>query len=44
MVIGIDVRPNRLEMGKEYGADVILNPMECDVAGEIKRVDGWIGL
>jgi len=43
MVIGIDVRPNRLEMGKEYGADVILNPMECDVAAEIKKLTDGLG-
>ena len=32
MVIGIDVKDNRLEMGKKYGADVVLNPTKCNVA------------
>lgn len=43
MVIGIDVRENRLEMGKQYGADVVLNPMECDVAEEIRKLTGGLG-
>lgn len=43
MVIGIDVRENRLEMGKKYGADVVLNPMTCDVAEEIKKLTGGLG-
>lgn len=43
MIIGIDVRENRLEMGKKYGADVVLNPMECDVAAEIKKLTGGLG-
>lgn len=43
MVIGIEVRQNRLEMGKKYGADVVLNPMECNVAEEIKKLTGGLG-
>ena len=43
MVIGIDVRENRLEMGKKYGADVVLNPMKCDVAEEIRKLTGGLG-
>lgn len=43
MVIGIDVRENRLEMGKEYGADVVLNPMKCDVAEEIRKLTNGLG-
>lgn len=43
MVIGIDVRENRLEMGKKYGADVVLNPMTCDVAEEIKKLTDGLG-
>lgn len=42
-VIGIDVRENRLEMGKKYGADVVLNPMTCDVAEEIKKLTDGLG-
>ena len=43
MVIGIDVRENRLEMGKKYGADVVLNPMKCDVAEEIRKLTDGLG-
>ena len=43
MVIGIDVRENRLEMGRKYGADVVLNPMKCDVAEEIRKLTNGLG-
>lgn len=43
MIIGIDVRENRLQMGKSYGADVVLNPTECDVAEEVKKLTGGMG-
>lgn len=43
MVIGIDVRENRLKMGTRYGADVVLNPMKCDVVEEIKKLTNGLG-
>lgn len=43
MVIGIDVKDNRLEMGKKYGADVVLNPTKCNVAEEIHKLTGGLG-
>lgn len=43
MVIGIDVRENRLEMGKKFGADVVLNPTKCDVAEEIRKLTNGLG-
>lgn len=43
MVIGIEVKAHRLKMGKEYGAEVVLNPMECDVAEEIRKLTGGHG-
>ncbi len=43
MIIGIDVRENRLEMGKKYGANVVLNPAKCDVAEEIKKLTNGLG-
>lgn len=43
MVIGIDVKPNRLAMGKEFGADVVLNPMECNAAEEIMKLTDGLG-
>lgn len=43
MVIGIDVKENRLEMGKKFGADVVLNPAKCDVAEEIRSLTDGLG-
>lgn len=43
MIIGIDVKEHRLEMGKKFGADYVLNPMKCDVAAEIHRLTGGEG-
>lgn len=43
MVIGIDMKPNRLAMGKDFGADIVLNPAECNVAEEIRKLTGGLG-
>lgn len=43
LVIGIDVKANRLAMGKDFGADVVLNPMECNVVEEIMKLTGGLG-
>lgn len=43
MIIGIDVKEFRLEMGKKYGADYLLNPMEGDVAEKIAGLTGGYG-
>ena len=42
-IIGIDVKPFRMEMGKKYGADYVLNPMECNVEEEIRKRTGGYG-
>ncbi len=42
-VIAIEVRPERAAMAKEFGADVVLNPLECDVAEEVKKLTGGLG-
>lgn len=42
LLIGLDLRAKRLEMAKDFGADVVLNPAETDVAAEImKLTDGY---
>lgn len=38
LIIGIDLKPNRIKMAREFGADVVLNPLECDVVKEIKHL------
>lgn len=43
LVIGIDVKENRLAMGKDFGADIVLNPMVCDVEKEIMDLTGGLG-
>lgn len=42
LIIGVDLKKNRLEKGLEFGADLVLNPLECDVIEEIKKLtDGY---
>ena len=38
MIIGLDVRSNRLEKGLEFGADYVFNPAECDVTAKIREL------
>lgn len=37
-IIGIDVRENRIRIGKKYGCDAVLNPGKCDVGKEIRKL------
>lgn len=43
MIIGIDVREERLKLSERFGADVLLNPAECNVAEEIKGLTEGLG-
>lgn len=43
MIIGIDVKEYRLNMGKNFGADVVLNPADTDVAEEIRKLTEGYG-
>jgi alcohol dehydrogenase len=40
LVIGVDSVPERLELARRMGADVVLNYKEQDVVAEIKRLTG----
>jgi threonine dehydrogenase-like Zn-dependent dehydrogenase len=40
LVIGVDSVPQRLELARRMGADVVLNYKEQDVVAEIKRLTG----
>lgn len=40
LVIGVDSVPQRLEVARRMGADVVLNHKDCDVVAEIKRLTG----
>lgn len=43
LVIAIDVKPARLELAKKLGADVVLNPNECDTVEEVRKLSGGYG-
>ena len=42
-IIGIDIKQHRLDMGKAYGADVVLDASACDVVQEIKTLTNGMG-
>jgi (R,R)-butanediol dehydrogenase/meso-butanediol dehydrogenase/diacetyl reductase len=42
-VIVVEMAKARIEKAKECGADIILNPKECDVVAEIKALTGGSG-
>ncbi len=42
-LIALDLRPNRLEVARHCGADLVLNPNEVDVIAEVKRLTGGYG-
>lgn len=42
LLIGLDLRRQRLDKAMEYGADLVLNPLETDVVAKIKELtDGY---
>ncbi|WP_205600691.1 alcohol dehydrogenase catalytic domain-containing protein [Gracilibacillus sp. YIM 98692] len=42
LLIGIDLKPKRLDLAKKLGADIVLNPAEQDVEAEVKKLtDGY---
>ncbi len=42
LLIVLDMQKNRLEKAKEFGADLVFNPGECDIDKEIKALtDGY---
>jgi threonine dehydrogenase-like Zn-dependent dehydrogenase len=43
LIIGVDINENRLKLGKEFGADVVLNPNTCDLGREIAKINNGIG-
>lgn len=40
LVIGVETDEHRIEYAKRMGVDVLLNPNECDVVEEVKRMTG----
>lgn len=43
LIIAVDINENRLKLGKEFGADVVLNPNTCDLAREIAKINNGTG-
>src|ERR1700681_420013 len=41
-IIGVEGDPVRMKMSKRMGADVVLDPQQCDVAAEMKRLTGGV--
>jgi threonine dehydrogenase-like Zn-dependent dehydrogenase len=37
-IIGIESDPVRMKMSKQMGADLVLDPKQCDIAAEVKRL------
>src|SRR5215213_7917468 len=44
MIVGVDPVPERRDMARRFGASVTLNPAECDVVAELKRMTGGRGV
>ena len=42
-IIGLDLRGNRRELAKACGADLVLDPSQCDAAREIQELTGGYG-
>jgi len=43
LLIAIDVRDKRNLLAKEYGADLVMNPLKEDVVGQVKSLTGGYG-
>jgi 2-desacetyl-2-hydroxyethyl bacteriochlorophyllide A dehydrogenase len=43
MIIGIDVKPERIKKGSQFGADLALNPAECNVPEKIMELTCGLG-
>jgi threonine dehydrogenase-like Zn-dependent dehydrogenase len=44
IVVGVDPLPERRQMARRFGASVTLNPAECDVVAELKRMTDGRGV
>lgn len=43
MIIAIDTNGERLKLAREFGADIALNPTECDLSTEVRKLTGSKG-
>jgi threonine dehydrogenase-like Zn-dependent dehydrogenase len=42
-LVVLDTRPERLELAKKFGADIVMNPLEEDVVKKVKEMTGGYG-
>jgi threonine dehydrogenase-like Zn-dependent dehydrogenase len=42
-VVGVEPLPNRRELARRLGADLVLDPVECDAGLEVKKATGDLG-
>ena len=40
LIIGVDSDPVRMKMARQMGASVVLDPTQCDVVAEVKKLTG----
>ena len=40
LIVGVDTDPVRMKMSKRMGANVVLDPTQCDVVAEVKKLTG----
>ena len=43
LIIGLDLREERMEKAMEFGADIVMNPLEMDVVSKIKELTNDYG-
>lgn len=43
LIIGLDLRQNRLDKAAEFGADIVINPMEEDAVTKVLELTGGYG-
>lgn len=43
MVIGVDVREDRTALAESFGADLVLNPLGCDLGEEVRKLTDGLG-
>ncbi|MFC2021778.1 zinc-binding dehydrogenase, partial [Chloroflexota bacterium] len=43
LLIGVDIRPETLDIAHDFGANIVINAHEVDVVKEVKRITGDVG-
>ena len=43
-IIGVDIKPEKLEAAKKFGATHVVNPLECDAVAAVKEITHGYGV